>query len=272
MATKRLCALAAVAIGVASGFATASDYQKFYRPAPGITPERVAQARVQPAPAAPLLERASPLDPDLLKRYAQRGYVIIGDSSFSSGNAESEASALRQGMTVGADLVVMLDPREAASRTIIEAVRTPTTETSRTSGTATVYGRGGSVTGYGNATTTSIGSSTSYVPHTVNRTAHGAVYFFRPRFPLGVYPRDLNDQERQLLSSNHGVAVDLVVNGTPAFAADILVDDLIKSINGRPVASSEGFNNTVREMKGQEVLIDLLRNGAPIQKRVRINP
>src|SRR4029434_5640035 len=87
-----------------------SGYKEFYKQAQGATP--VAVMRVAPPPAIPIVERAQPGDRmTILDAYAKRGYIMFGNSMFKTGHPESEDSAVRQARDVGADLVLILNPR-----------------------------------------------------------------------------------------------------------------------------------------------------------------
>ena len=123
----------------------------------------------------------------VLDAYAKRGYVQIGNAMFNSGRDEPETAAVHQGQKVGADLVLILNPKYTGSVTSSVPITTPTTNLSYTSGTATAYGSGGTVTAYGNSTTTTYGTTTNYVPITVNRSDYGAVFFVKQRF-LAICP------------------------------------------------------------------------------------
>lgn len=249
----------------------ASGYKKFYKPAPDATPEAILTERAAPAPAIPILERSIPGDSNaILATYAKRGYIMIGNSIFNSGRNEPEASAIKQGKAVGADIVLVLNPQYTGSVTSIVPVTTPTTSTSYTNGSANTYGYGGSATTYINATTTTYGSTTTYVPETVDRHDYGAVYFVKKRFPLGLITRDLNDTERQSIQTNKGAIVLVVVDNTPAFQADILVGDVILAIDGVPVPNAEGFAQIVRDRKGKKVDITVLRKDKQINKTVQL--
>jgi hypothetical protein len=251
----------------------ASGYKEFYKPAQGATPEAIAAIRVTQAPGTPDIERAQPADSKVvLDAYAKRGYVMLGSSMFNSGRAESEDAAVRQGQEVGADLVLILNPKYTGSITSSIPLTTPTSTTSYSTGSATAYGAGGSVTAYGSGTTTTYGSQTTYVPMTVHRSDYGAVFFIKRRFVLGVFVRDLNDSERQELQTNKGVAVRLVADNTPAFDADILVGDVITAIDGMPVLNSISFNELQRERRGKQASVSVLRRGQRVEKQVQLNP
>ncbi len=99
---------------------------------------------------------------------------MIGYSSFNSGKTEKEASAVKQGVKVGTDLVLIVNPKYTGSNTASIPITSPTSTTSYTSGSATVYGQSGTTNIYGNSTTTTYGSETKYIPYTVRRYDYGA--------------------------------------------------------------------------------------------------
>lgn len=253
--------------------ACASGYKEFYKPAAGATPEAITALRVAPPPAVPIVERGALGDAQsLIDSYAKRGYVLIGHSWFNSGRDESEDSAVKQGQSVGADLVYVINPKYTGSVTTSMPLTTPTTSTTVSSGTATAYGSGRSVTAYGNGTSTTYGSTTTYIPVTVHRSDYGAVYFVKQRFGLGAYFRDLTDSERQQLQSNRGAVVRLIVDNTPAFNSDILVGDVLTELDGLPITNAEGTGELLRQRRGKQVTLSLIRNSQRIQKRVQLNP
>jgi len=263
--------LFAIAASIALS-ACASGYAEFYKPVAGATPERIASMRAAP-PGEPIVDRVSPPADTgaLVDAYAKRGYVLIGTSSFNSGSQESESGAIEQARKVGADLVVILNPRYTGSTTTAMPMTTPTTTTSYSTGTATAYGAGGTVTAYGSGTTTTYGTKTTYIPLTVHRSDYGAGYFIKQRWGLGVIGRDLNDAERQELQSNKGYVVRIVVDGTPAFMADILPGDIITAVNGESLAGQEDAFRVVRERAGQKVRVSIVRRGQKLEKDVQLN-
>lgn len=251
----------------------ASGYREFYRPTSGFDAERIASLRASPAPAQPIVERARPGNSDeILDAYAKRGYIMIGNSMFNSGRPESEDSALQQSKDVGADLVLILNPNYTGSVTSSIPITTPTTSTTYSNATATAYGRGGSVTAYGSGVSTTYGTTTNHIPMTVHRSDYGAVYFIRQKFGLGAFFRDLNDSERQELQTNRGAVVRLIVDGTPAFNADLLVGDVFTAIDGVPIPSSQTLGELLRERSGKTVVLSLLRRGEKIEKTLQLNP
>lgn len=272
MTNRRFCLLFAALLPLLL-LGCVSGYKQFYRPAQGVTPEVIARLRESPPPAAPVVERSAPENPRrVLDSYAKRGYIMIGSSMFNSGRRESEEAAVQEGRTVGADLVLILNPRYTGSVATSIPITVPKTTTSYSTGTATAYGPGGTVTAYGNGTTTTYGSATTYVPMTVNRVDYGAVYFVKMRLSLGVFTRDLNDSERQEIQSNKGTVVRLVVDNSPAFDADILPGDIITSIDGVAVSNTRQSVEFIREHRGEVVALSILRRGQRIEKSVQLNP
>lgn len=250
----------------------ASGYASFYKPIPGATPEVIAERRANPPPQTPLVERSAPDDPKkILEAYARRGYAMIGTSEFNSGHNESEASAIKQGQLVKADLVLIMNPQYTGSVTTSMPLTTPTTTTSYTSGTATAYGPGGTVNAYGSGTTTTYGSKTTYIPITINRSNYAAVYFVKQRYVLGAFVRDLNDSERQELQTNQGVVVLTIVNDTPAFSSDVIPGDIILTIDGQQVANQAAYERILDAHKGQVTELTLVRRGQKIQKSIQLN-
>ena len=271
MTTKQLISAALISASAAL-VGCASGYKEFYRPSNGFDPQRVSELRVAPPPAQPLVERARPGNPDdVLNAYAKRVYIMIGNSMFNSGRAESEDAAVLQGKEVGADLILILNPNYTGSVTTSVPITTPTTSTTYSNATATAYGRGGPVTAYGSGTSTTYGTTTNYIPMTVNRVDYGAVYFIKQKFGLGAFFRDLNDSERQELQTNRGAVARLIVDGTPAFNADLLIGDVFTSIDGIPIANSQALSELLRERRGKTVALSIMRKGQSLQKSLQLS-
>lgn len=248
-------------------------YKTFYKQAPGATPEAITMTRVSPPTGSPIVERSKPADPQtVIDAYMKRGYAIIGSSFFNSGQPEPENAAIKQARLVGADLVLIFNPQYTGSVTSSIPITTPKTSTSYTTGTATAYSPGGTVTAYGSGTTTTTTTQTTYVPITTHRSDYGAVYFVKRRFGLGADFRDLNDAERQMLQTNKGVTIRLIVDDSPAFDADLLIGDIITAIDGTSITNSERFAAILGEKRGQLITISIVRHGQHIEKKVQMNP
>lgn len=255
------------------GCATTDGYRQFYTPGPGVTPEKVAEMRVAPPASTPQVDHIARLDDqDAYRKYTREGYQPIGYSSFTSGHLQKDNDAIDQGKMVGADLVLILDPQYTESVTTSVPLTTPTATTSYTNGMATAYGTGGSAVAFGNSTTTTYGTNTTYVPMTVNRYQYGALYFVKARLRLGVKMRGLSDQERQELQTNHGVYIETVVDGTPAYQSDILPGDIITTIDGSRIDDPVNFNELLSARVGRTVELAIIRQGKTISKMVALQP
>jgi hypothetical protein len=255
-----------VAAGCSSG------YKSFYQSVPGATPEAIAAKRANPPPAMPSIERIAPADPAVLgAAFNQRGYDVIGYSSFNSGARESEEGALKQGKAVGADVVVIVNPQYTGTVTTQMPLTTPTTSTSYTNATATAYGPAGTATAYGNATTTTYGSKTTYIPITVNRHDYTAVYLVKGTYKLGAYARDLNNEERQELQTNQGAVLYVIVDGQPAFQADLLPGDVVSRIGATQIPNAAAFTAATALYGGKTVDITFRRRGVEMTKQISIN-
>lgn len=249
----------------------ASGYSQYYTQLPGVTPERIAAVRSGAPPQSPAIERSSAQSLDFVADYyTKRGFGLIGYSVFNSGRPEADSAAVQKGAELKADLVVIMNPRYTGSVTSAVPITVPTTTTSFSTGAATAYGARGAVTAYGSGTTTTYGTSTTLVPMTVHRQDYGAIYFVKRNWALGVVPRDLSDAERQSLQSNRGVAVRIVVEGSPAFDADVLPGDFLVEIDGAPVSSVDALYPLIAARSGKPVVLTLLRNGVRVIKNVQL--
>jgi S1-C subfamily serine protease len=88
---------------------------------------------------------------------------------------------------------------------------------------------------------------------------------------LGIEGIDITNNVRTQLGGYHdqgGIAVNNVVDGTPAAQAGIEAGDVIQTINGKPVNSAADFRSTVSALKpGSQVTIRLWSQG--VKKNVQ---
>jgi hypothetical protein len=248
----------------------ANGYQQFYRPNASVTPEQIASHRVGPAPATPLVDHIGSYSPQVIMAYESNGYFPIGYSDFTSGRAPGSSAAITQAQAVGADLVVVIDPQYAGSQSTVIPITTPNNSTSYTTGSATAYGPYGSTTAYGSATTTTYGTQTNYVPITIQRFEYGALYFVRIKTGWGVQTAMLSDEQRQMLQSNHGLSITVVIRGSNAFESDILPGDILLTMAGEQVSMPGDLHNIESQHLGQTVVVSLYRNGQVITKQTMV--
>jgi hypothetical protein len=257
-----------VAATVISG--CASGYSQFYRPVDRASTEQLAQRRAAPAPKDPGVDCLNQLTDEVWTAYARQGYVAIGQSAFNSGRAEPVSDAVAQARKVGADLVIVIDPRYTGSTTTSIPITVPTAATSYTTANATAYGSGGTVNAYGNSTTTTYGTQTTYVPMTVHRSDYGAVYLVKLKYGFGAQWNDLTDVQRQKLKSNHGAVLTLIVNDTPAFRADFLPGDIVVAVNDVPIYSGAELGRQINANAGKTVNVSIVRDEQRLSKSVTL--
>jgi hypothetical protein len=147
--------------------ACASGYKSFYTPASGLTAESIASRRAAPPSGNPIIERA--VHPGarvdlVLAAYEKRGFIAMGSSSFNTENPEPEDGAIQQARAVGADLVLILTPRDTTPTPAPMPLTTPPPDAERG-----LYGPDPS----------SREKQPTNFPAVTSRSDHGAVYFFK---------------------------------------------------------------------------------------------
>ncbi|HEY3658420.1 MAG TPA: PDZ domain-containing protein [Steroidobacteraceae bacterium] len=145
----------------------------------------------------------------------------------------------------------------------------PNTSTSYSTGSARLWARG-PVTAYGNATTTTYGTQTTMMPYAVARSDFGAVFFVKTRTRAGIITAPLDDATHKRLGTNSGVLVRFVVDGSPAFVADIFPGDILLAVNADRVQSPEQYAQLLNQYEGQTATFHLNRDGQALEKTFRI--
>lgn len=211
----------------------------------------------------------------------QRGYLVIGESAFEGAVSVTEAQIKDQAKIVGADIVLWSSSYQGASQAAVPFVQYQpgANSTTYSSGTvnANAYGTGGSAHGTatysGYSTTTSPGTfSTTIVPITVHRYAHGATFWRKARPPVfGVFPESLPEDMRHRLQRNTGAIIKLVGDDTPAFRANILAGDIVIRIGDEEIMSAQHLLDVLPKYAGQTVAVTLLRDGVEKSITVRMN-
>jgi hypothetical protein len=211
----------------------------------------------------------------------RRGFIVVGYASFEA-NAGDYTSALRaKAKDIQADIVLQ-DSSYAGTRNGVMPLITyhpgqSSTTTSTGQVNTNIYGNGGYAQGTGTysgtSTTTSPGTfDTSYVPYSVQRNSYGAVFLRKYHYLVGARWIPLNDEQRKLLQRNTGLVVKVVVEGTPAFIANILPGDILITIDGDAIVSSDWLNQRTLEKAGQVVKFGLLRDGVEKVIELRVDP
>jgi len=229
MRAKSLLAITFVLAGCAT-----SGYQQFYQSYGDVS--QLKDVEFLPEGGEPEVWQVNVQDVNAaVKALRAKDYVPIGYSSFNGGY-EDISKAKAQAKRLKA-VAIIVGSQYTNTQTSTVPLSMPTTQTTYGSGTVSAGGV------YGNYS----GSSTTYGSTVVPITTHqarydqGAVYFVKGKrkYRFGLQFTDLKPEQRQVLGRNTGVVVDVVVEKTPAFYANILEGDVVIAVDGAPVRSTE---------------------------------
>ena len=185
------------------------------------------------------------------------GYVMIGYSSFNAGEVD-ENEAISQAKKVHASVVYIY-----TNYTNTNSGAMPLTLPSTTTSTTTFNS--------GTAYTTTRGTSTTYIPYHTRRYDYVATYWVKinpKKILLGTRIADLTTEARQEIGSNKGMMVVAVINGSPAFDADIIRGDILRKIGDIDIYNGETYTEALERYKGQSVTVLISRKGTNIEKKV----
>ncbi len=191
-------------------------------------------------------------------------YVKLGVSSFFSPEV-SIAQALSFGNNLYAD-IVMVYTRHKDTVNMTTPIVTPTFTSVNTS----YYNNYG---GWGQANSTINGTRTTYVSNAIDRFEYFATYWkLNPKKPrVGVFLQDLTDDIRQQIGTNKGVIVAVVNKNSLAFKNDIIVGDIITTINGNEVYDTNSYKTLMDAIPdNSDVEYIIIRNGKTIKKKFKI--
>lgn len=200
------------------------------------------------------------------KQMMEDGYCLLGASCFNARDIDQKA-ALEQAKKIHADTVIAYQQyTDTFSGSM--PVTLPDTQTSQHSGM--ISGYGGSAHYFGSSTT--YGSKTIYMPYHIHQYDYYASFWVKYKpLGLGIYYDDLTDELRREIGSNKGIRIMLVVKGSPAFDNDLLVGDVIRKFNDIEVIDIVHYQNIIKETKGQQIKLEILRGGKTITKQIQLN-
>lgn len=238
----------------------ASGYESFYKPV--TTYAEVAPLKDGVTPA--VIGGSGEPRRDLEVMY-ERGYQPVGYSVFN-GRVEGFAGAIKVARKSGATIIVV-DRKFTNTVSGQIPITTPTVNTSYSSGTVYSGSRSGSYT----ATTTTYGSETRYVPYSVDRYDQTAVYFAPlPRRGVGVLAGDIDGRDAAKFGTGRGAFIRAIRRGGPAFNADLLAGDIVRSIDGVDVVGFADFVATLKAKAGATITLVIRRQGQDITKTLPV--
>lgn len=262
----RTIAMLAIALAAFPAFAK-NPYSDFYTDATdGVTPALV-DGPPQPEPYS----HGADIDMDMHRMF-QQGYVLLGSSSFNSGDYVSEKKALKQAEDVRAHIVLM-GSRHTDTRTVSAPIFLPNTQTSTSTSSGTIYGPFGTSQYQGQTTTRTPGTQVINRTRTIDRYDYFASYWAKGvPGKFGAQLQDLTPDQRWDLGRNRGAMIKVIVDGSPAFRADVLEGDVVLAIRGEEIVDTSDFISRTRALAGESVTITVWRKGTTLEREVQLNP
>jgi hypothetical protein len=204
----------------------------------------------------------------------ESGYVLLGKAKFRDKKLD-ESLALQQGKAVGAWVVLVANKYV---NTVTESVPfsqwTPdqTTITSETTQIRHDSEKPPETIQRQTVQTVQGELQTSYVPENVEYYDYSACFWAKAKPPiLGVLVQPLGDDLKKKFETNKGVSVFVVINGSPAFNADILKGDLLMSLAGEEITTPDQFFDIVARHAGQTVDLGIIRGDKSVDIRLKLN-
>lgn len=247
--------LLVILLGVCVGGCATSGYKQFYKSY--VDPTTLPDVQLLAPGQAPTIYSSNEMNRDV-KILISKGFRPIGHSAFN-GALEGEQQASAQAVRVGAQVVlVKSDYTNTQTNTIPLFLPNNTT----TYGSGSVYGSGGSASYYGSST--AYGTAVVPITSQQRRFDQEAVYFVKStkRLKFGVFFADLTPEMRASIQRNMGAVIDIVMENSPAFTANVLPGDILIQIDGVDVRNAEHAAQLMDAAPpGGEIQISVLRNG-----------
>jgi hypothetical protein len=255
----RLAALLMTAAMIGPSATRANDWEEFYQALP--TARSVTPSTKEPEviPFSGYLYRD-------VENMWRRGYGAIGISEFNSINSNID-DAVRFGKKLRAKYIVISTNMIVHSASSIPSHDDDKTSTNKIS---SIFGYEGHASRTHPGTMSAQGSKSARSSENIGLLYNIAIYFGEvPKLGLGILTREMSVYEIHALKTRKGVAVGIVRDGSPAFLANILADDIITQVNGAP------FDNEILDQaisSGAPIRLHIVRNGQPKDLEVNIPP
>jgi len=226
-----------------SGCAT-NDYKNFY--SEYADPKTLPNLEELKPGQEPELYTSNNLGQDVLTMRS-KGYAVIGESAFNADH-EDPAKAIMQAKAVGATVILV-----NVEYTNTESSTTPLLLPNN----QTTYFAGGAATTYG----------TVVVPISSNTRRYDqfGVYFakWKEKARFGIQGRDLTPVLRRELERNTGMLIEVVVEDTPAFDANVIAGDVLIEVNGKTIRDYDAAAKILGAVpeSAESAVITIIRNG-----------
>jgi S1-C subfamily serine protease len=113
------------------------------------------------------------------------------------------------------------------------------------------------------------------MPYQFDRNNYDATFWVKrdtSKIMLGINPGALSDAQKHQLQRNSGIVAAVVVNGTPAFQANILEGDILLKVNDEDLIEPATMVAQMEKYAGQKVIFQTLRDGQPKTIPVTLRP
>lgn len=247
-----------------------NSYKQFYKPY--VDAKTLPEVELLAANQEPKIFNTDNFDRDVLD-LRSKNYIPIGHSSFNGGY-EDVKNVEAQAKLVGAT-IVLVGATYTNTETTTATLFLPDNKTTYHTGTATsntsYKGNSGAYLGNSNSSTTYNGTSTTFgtqaVPITTNQRRYdqNAVFFVKStqKMKFGFYFNDLSQEQRRQLERNTGVLVNAVIENSPVFNANLLVGDIVISIDEKPLVNTEQAGQIMSNISPEQksCVFKIIRNG-----------
>lgn len=229
----------------------------------------------------PKIYRGSDMKTDH-QRMLEDGYAFLGHSSFNAGNVNRK-QLMAQGKKVHASIILFYSQytNTVSGNYPMFFPDTKTSTTYHSGGISTSGNVGGLINNIpysssgsysGTSRTTTHGTKIAYMPYSQRRYNYVASYWikFKPAI-LGAHLTCLTPEERKKIGSNKGLAIRAVLNGSPAFKADLFKGDIVKKVKDIEIMEPKDLRKAVKKYAGDKVVFHIIRDGKKIKKEVMLN-
>lgn len=217
---------------------------------------------------------------DEAMRFVERGYMRIGVASFS-GPAGTREQAIEQAEKVGAEFVIIGGEYSRTAQVTLSSLSVQPGQTYTTqehgSMTGSTFQGGNTGFGYGSysgsaTTTTPPTFQTQYTPLQIPIYSQVALFWRRAKPGIfGAQFAPIPEDVRAKLERNTGALVAAIVEGSPAFKANVIRGDVIIQFANTPVDTVQNLLDVIPSYAGQKVSLTIIRGAKTLTLEVQLN-
>ena len=227
---------------------------------------------LEKAQGSPTIYGTNDLKSDV-KKIFRKGYVLVGQSSFNGANINFNG-AKDQAQKIGASIVLIATNYTNTASGAIPFFMPNPPQTFNMQHSGTVYGPGGYGT-YAGSTSGQVsgGYQTHWMPYSVQRYDCIALYFAKAKKKrVGIFVSMVPDEIRAQIGKNQGLYVQVVVEESPAYYANVLEGDVLLELNGEKLYTETSLINVLRNTPEQDDLaVKIWRKGQVLDSVLKHN-